>query len=286
MGKIIRRGFQKHPAAWAVFYFMWVLSLFIILGSLNPRSLAAGVILRFALGAGILYGLYKVFRWTPKALGFSTKGLFTALRLYWIEWLKMVAFLSVLIVSLHPQYAQVLHISTPPATLAKIARNLRQMTDAKKMAVCAFSLSVGFYEEIFMRVGMVSQLRLAFPDSPRSAWRIALISGALFASLHWINLGAQSLSLTAMQVIQAFGTGVLWGAIYWRSGNMVVPIVGHTLNDVLILLAIAGSSPAVSASFQSTLTVMAVDLFLTAVYLRPKKAVSSGIQTPLCYNKK
>jgi membrane protease YdiL (CAAX protease family) len=134
---------------------------------------------------------------------------------------------------------------------------------------------------------MVNQLRLAFPDSPRSAWAISLISGAFFASLHWINLGAQSLSLTAMQVIQAFGIGVLWAAIYWRSGNILVPIVMHSLTDILVLFQTAGTSPAVSANYLSSLVVLAACLLLTAVYLRPKKAVSSGIQTsPLCYNKK
>ncbi|MGN0193633.1 MAG: lysostaphin resistance A-like protein [Pseudoramibacter sp.] len=286
MGKRTRQRFQKHPVLWTLFYFVWVGTLFIVLGGIIPRSLSASVILRFVLTAGILYHLYRVFGWTPKALGFSKKGLLTSLRLYWIEWFKMAAFLLVIVAALHPQYAQVLHISTPPATLARIARNLRQMTLAKKMEICCFALSVGFYEEIFMRVGIVSQLRLAFPDSPRSAWRIVLISGALFANMHWINLGAQSLSLTAMQVIQAFGAGVLSGAIYWRSGNAVVPVLEHSLNDMLILFATAATSPAVSSNFISSLTVMAVDLILTVVYLRPKKAASSGIQAdPLCYNK-
>ncbi|MCH4072257.1 CPBP family intramembrane glutamic endopeptidase [Pseudoramibacter sp.] len=283
----IRRRFEKHPVVWTFFYFFWVVALFIVLGGIYPQSLIFNVVLRIVLGAGILYHLYRVFHWTPKALGFSKTGLLTSLRLYWLDWVKIAMVLCIIFAALHPNGVLAGRIGTPRATLVKIARNIRRTSPAKGFRICLFGLSVGFFEEVFIRVGMVNQLRLAFPDSPRSAWAISLISGAFFASLHWINLGAQSLSLTAMQVIQAFGIGVLWAAIYWRSGNILVPIVMHSLTDILVLFQTAGTSPAVSANYLSSLVVLAACLLLTAVYLRPKKAVSSGIQTsPLCYNKK
>lgn len=289
MRKKLRLIFNDAPLNGALLYFFAVCAIFFGVGRLLPTSVWTEMIFRFILFALIAFFLYTIFGWTLKELGFSTKGMGMSICLSWSEWIKVVMYVSILVTLAHPQTMHQLEQAGGASALVPILRgvskNLAALTPQKLAVTILFGVSVGLFEETFFRLGLVNQLRLRFGDSFQGAWCTVLISGGLFAALHFMNALNQSFSLTVMQVLQAFGMGVLWGAIYWRSGNAVVPVVLHSLTDILILTATAGTSASAAASFGSSAAFMGFDLALAAIYLRPKKTRHSGIQAkPLWYN--
>ena len=289
MRKKLRLFFNNAPLNGALLYFFAVCAIFFGVGRLLPVSIWTEIIFRFALFVLIVFFLHTIFGWTLKDLGFSTKGMGVSIYLSWSEWIKVVIYVSLLVTLAHPQAMHQLEqaggASALVPTLRGVAKNLAALTPQKLAVTRLFGGSVGLFEETFFRLGLVNQLRLHFGDGFQRAWCTVLISGGLFAALHFMNALNQPLSLTVMQVLQAFGTGVLWGAIYWRSGNAVVPVILHSLTDILILTATAGTSASAAASFGASAAYMGFDFALAAIYLRPKKTRHSGIQAkPLWYN--
>ncbi|GEM_PF-1849064 len=287
--RFLQDFWRERPLSGAVLYFVAVSALFFGVGRLLPQSIGTEIIFRLILSVLILIFLYAIYDWTPKALGFSAKGIGTSIRLSWSEWLKIVVYLALLLMLANPEALNQLLQSGTSAGYAPmmrgVAQNLSALTPQKLIATILFGVSVGLFEETFFRVGLVAQLRVRFADSCRGAWCTVLISAGLFAALHMMNAFGQSLAVTAMQVIQAFGTGVLWGAVYWRSGNAVIPVILHSLTDILIVLATAGTAASVAPGFSSSVALMAFDVGLAAIYLRPQKTRYSGIQTrSLWYN--
>ncbi|MQM73384.1 MAG: CPBP family intramembrane metalloprotease [Eubacteriaceae bacterium] len=284
------QGFwRERPLSGAVLYFFAVSALFFGVGRLLPQSIGTEIIFRLILSALILIFLYAIYGWTPRVLGFSAKGIGTSIRLSWSEWLKIVIYLLLLLLLSSPQGMQqfkgINGVSKMAPVFRGVAKNLAALTPQKLILTVLFGVSVGLFEETFFRVGLVAQLRVRFADSCRGAWCTVLIGAGLFAALHMMNAFGQSLAVTAMQVIQAFGTGVLWGAVYWRSGNAVIPVIIHSLTDILILLATAGTAASAAPGFGSSVALMAFDVGLAAIYLRPQKTRYSGIQTrSLWYN--
>lgn len=62
------------------------------------------------------------------------------------------------------------------------------------------------------------------------------ISGIIFGCFHYINLAQQSFSFTTLQVINAVGIGMILGAIYIKSGSLLIPISFHFIYDFIATL--------------------------------------------------
>lgn len=101
------------------------------------------------------------------------------------------------------------------------------------------SLRAGLGEEFIFRGVLISTLMRQWKDQNkfRSA---ALVSGIVFGLIHATNVfaGADPLR-TLLQVIGAVGIGVIFTAVYLRSGSILPCMFYHTLHDII---AIAGES--------------------------------------------
>ena len=101
------------------------------------------------------------------------------------------------------------------------------------------SLGAGLGEEFIFRGVLISTLMRQWKDQNkfRSA---ALVSGIVFGLIHATNVfaGADPLR-TLLQVIGAVGIGILFTAVYLRSGSILPCMFYHTLHDII---AIAGES--------------------------------------------
>ena len=101
------------------------------------------------------------------------------------------------------------------------------------------SLGAGLGEEFIFRGVLISTLMRQWKDQNkfRSA---ALVSGIVFGLIHATNVfaGADPLR-TLLQVIGAVGIGVIFTAVYLRSGSILPCMFYHTLHDII---AIAGES--------------------------------------------
>lgn len=71
---------------------------------------------------------------------------------------------------------------------------------------------------------------------------VAYSTSILFGLVHFLNiLKGAALSDTLWQCISAVGIGVMFGAIYFRTGNIVLCMILHTLHDMLALMVVGAT---------------------------------------------
>lgn len=95
---------------------------------------------------------------------------------------------------------------------------------ALPLHICA-----GIAEEIVYRGIPVAVMMRNKPDSKR-IHRVFIVTSILFSLMHLVNgYGAGN---TIVQLIATFIMGMFWGAIYLRTGSILITIVFHFLYDV------------------------------------------------------
>ena len=96
---------------------------------------------------------------------------------------------------------------------------------------------VGLAEELLFR-GAIAQTMLEHFGAGRAGiWKACILSGVLFGASHLINLLSSAPLGVLIQSTVAASMGMLYAAIYFRTGNLWVLIFVHTLQDVNALLA-------------------------------------------------
>ncbi len=92
---------------------------------------------------------------------------------------------------------------------------------------------VGFAEEFTLR-GIVAQTLLEkLGTSKKGIWTAAIVSGAMFGLIHVNNLLVADPMFVFGQVFSAAGGGILYAAIYFRTGNIWIVVLAHALNDIM-----------------------------------------------------
>lgn len=136
------------------------------------------------------------------------------------------------------------------------------------------ALIPGVVEEMGMRGVVFGALRQRLKG--RHAGRNAfLVSAGLFALLHLVNLSGESFSAVCVQMISALGGGLLFAALYQRSGNLLSAMAYHFSFDYLTVgMGTPGSHPA--GGFQLTtlivvLVVVIIKVTLAAILIRAGK---------------
>ena len=94
-------------------------------------------------------------------------------------------------------------------------------------------LAPGFGEEVCFRgLGAANYMRKA--TSERQVVGILWLSAAVFGFFHMGNvLGGAKLSYGLIQSVYACGVGLLFGAVFLRTGNLWPTIIAHSLVDFL-----------------------------------------------------
>jgi membrane protease YdiL (CAAX protease family) len=84
------------------------------------------------------------------------------------------------------------------------------------------SICAGIGEELLFR-GLIQEglMRLM------GAWPALIITGTVFGMVHWHS---------NYYFIYATFMGMFLGALYWQSGNLLAPIICHTLYDFIVLI--------------------------------------------------
>lgn len=135
---------------------------------------------------------------------------------------------------------------------------------------------VGAAEELLFR-GVIAQTLLEHYGTSRSGvWKACLISGVLFGAGHLTNLFSSAPFGVLMQCAFSFALGCLLAAIYFRSGNIWVPIFLHALMDITSMLYgglynTQSVSEAVSSYDASMLLSVLIYMIPTIFLLRKKK---------------
>ena len=135
---------------------------------------------------------------------------------------------------------------------------------------------VGVAEELVFR-GIIAQTLLERYGTARAGvWKACLVSGVLFGAAHLSNLIGSAPFGVLMQCVFAGSLGVLFAAIYFRTGNLWVLVFLHGAQDAASLLAgglygTENMSTAVSSYDSTMLLSVLVYLIPTFFLLRKKK---------------
>ena len=95
---------------------------------------------------------------------------------------------------------------------------------------------VGVAEEFLFRGVIAETLLEHFGTSRGGIWKACLLSGVLFGCAHLTNLFTSAPLGVLMQCVFATSLGVLYGAIYFRTGNLWVTVFLHGGMDILSML--------------------------------------------------
>ena len=136
--------------------------------------------------------------------------------------------------------------------------------------------TVGVAEEFLFR-GVIAQTLLEhFGTSRAGIWKACLLSGLFFGGAHLTNILSSAPFGVLMQCVFAGSLGVLFAAIYFRTGNLWVLVFLHGAQDAASLLAgglygTENMSTAVSSYDSTMLLSVLVYLIPTFFLLRKRK---------------
>lgn len=99
-------------------------------------------------------------------------------------------------------------------------------------------LLVGICEEFLCRGWLLNEFLERFGDTKKGIWYSIIISGIIFGLMHLGNIFTvhQGVITTIMQVINAMGSGILFGLIYYKTKNIWSVIILHGLWDFSVFL--------------------------------------------------
>ena len=139
-------------------------------------------------------------------------------------------------------------------------------------------IGVGFREEVMFRGIACNAIARKYAHSINGIWLTAIASGAVFGALHMGTLfHGVNFQSALTQSFSAFGTGILFCAIYLRGGNIWVMALIHSLIDaaaaVDMLFANIGTfaSAVNGVNGYSELIFFFFDLLMAAYLLRKSK---------------
>ena len=96
---------------------------------------------------------------------------------------------------------------------------------------------VGIAEEFLCRGWLLNEFLERFGDTKKGIIFSIFISGLIFGLMHFGNMvNGQDLATTVIQVINAFGIGVVLGVIYYRTKNIWTVILIHGLWDFSLFI--------------------------------------------------
>lgn len=270
---MLKRLRTAHPILYCV------LSEVLFLGSMVVFSLLATIVLA-AAGAdfdtmdGYLFGSVQ------EAVGLAVALLLLA-RTGRLDLLRRrgCGFLNGLLVGMYPLFFigytafGTLAFGRPDTPLLPLPRILTFLLNM---------ILVGVAEELVFR-GIIAQTLLERYGTARAGvWKACLVSGVLFGAAHLSNLLGSAPFGVLMQCVFAGSLGVLFAAIYFRTGNLWVLVFLHGAQDAASLLAgglygTENMSTAVSSYDSTMLLSVLVYLIPTFFLLRKKKIGEVGL---------
>lgn len=133
---------------------------------------------------------------------------------------------------------------------------------ALPLHICA-----GIAEEIVYRGIPVAVMMRGKPDSKRIRI-VFIVTSLMFSLMHLVNgYGAGN---TIVQLIATFIMGMFWGAIYLRTGSILITIVFHFLYDVLTTMMVL-PDPIQASNIIFLLLVQLLPIALVIVLMRKSK---------------
>jgi membrane protease YdiL (CAAX protease family) len=150
-------------------------------------------------------------------------------------------------------------------------------------------LGVGIREECIYRATVQNIVAKKYANSVKGIWITAIVGAFIFGIMHAGNFFTTTTnpSSIVVQIISAMFSGLVFGAIYLRSGNLWVVILIHTLIDVAGLVPFSFLGVTLDENLNqmawdwTKLILWAVNVGIAAFLLRPSKC--KQICESLCF---
>jgi len=129
------------------------------------------------------------------------------------------------------------------------------------------AIMAGVCEEVTFRALPIS-IAMKSNDNKKCLVIALVASSILFGVTHSLNvLGGGDVFSMCLMVVRTFGKGVLYAAIFLRTGNILITIAMHTLHDYIAFLPFLGRSD-VTTQAVSTLNTVRITVYtiLTVVF--------------------
>jgi membrane protease YdiL (CAAX protease family) len=142
-------------------------------------------------------------------------------------------------------------------------------------------------EELMYRAGVFGVIYNTVNGPERKKprlWVPLLLSSLLFAASHLVNLQTQTAFGTMLQIVQAFGMGVPFSAVYIRMQNILYPMAVHFFINFMVTSINGYPVPAVTAkahpSITPTIVALVIYLSVAAIVLfRAHRPSQLGTET-------
>ncbi len=150
---------------------------------------------------------------------------------------------------LFPLWNIVYHVTSGMAQL--------KSADAIPMAILS-GLAPAVFEEVIFRGIMIGKLK----ESGKSKMVTLIISAVIFGLVHLTNIAGMQTAEVLVQTAYALVVGLVFGAVYIKSGDIISVIIAHALTDISsqIFLQAPSETPT------HMIVVFCVVLIITAVY--------------------
>ena len=128
--------------------------------------------------------------------------------------------------------------------IANVAAGEAEVNVSIIVRALIYFLLVGIGEEFLARAVSAETLLEHYGLTHKGIVKACVVSGVIFGAMHIVNIFDADAASVAMQIVTTTGAGMVFGAIYFRCGNIWAGVVLHALWDASLLAATT------SASFQ------------------------------------
>lgn len=146
-------------------------------------------------------------------------------------------------------------------------------------AVILENLFVGYFEEITYRGTVISNAMRVWKDKKNKVIYSVLLSAIPFSLMHLMNIAISGVGVTLLQVSYAVGFGMIFAAVYLRTGNLFSCVLVHGLVDVSAALFETGTQEVNIESIVILLGVTAVYIAYALFLLRKRKAIETEFES-------
>lgn len=288
----LRHWFARHAFLGMLIMVLFVEGMYNIdtFSRLIPASVCelGGTLERLLMTAILMLFIVYFMKNGLKETGFTTKGLGKAMKIgVWVMLLglcpNLLSFIS--------------NVSAGKGHFLSTGREWLLLLDQ-----LALYLSVGLIEETAYRAVPINLLRNKGLTGRKEIWYTVGISSVIFGLVHLANMinGFDTPLQALGRCIQCMGAGMMYGAIYYRTGSLLCAVIVHavwdawgTLNEYVYILdntasfdeTVSGAASALNggvsaASFTVALSVvmMLINLCVALVLLRKKKCARCAIE--------
>lgn len=153
------------------------------------------------------------------------------------------------------------------------------ITTAPTLQSTLLSLNAGVAEEVMFRALPIAYMMRAYKFEEKKIPLVVITTGAFFGLFHMTNMIAgASFAVSVYQAIYCIAIGILFGAVYIRSGNIIWCIISHFTQDFIAMLneeAVQSdgimNDIAFDLEFLISLSVAAVLAVIGLIYIRKSK---------------